>query len=1232
MIVLSRIGLLLEHDHPLPKHLLTSSSTGRYSPVLTRKAASKVSELLKNWSEFCLLENHTYISFIRGESDDQQPTSFYVIRVTSKPPCLVVWLAFLAGTTGSVRHGIMLELYEKLKQLTVRQRICWKDIPRSKIKPAAPSLRSDLEDDGDPEDEDNVNLTTKAHPVPPASQFSDVFCCVLLSKPVEKILVRYESAPVDFSDPLGPGTKRSTSPNLLGGPESQQKIQSRNASVAFLTLSRYLNHKRWIWSLQSSPGYAISTTAVGRILNTLCKIRIQEGFTFAHSSKGIQNMVLEVPMMEEEQQQQGQQQLAASAASPKTTRSSPNCVVQYIIFPPHMKSTCSTTEESISEEDSLTEPAKDSESGEAHGEVQIITELWTEPQDGISLLSEPNNCHLSGRSSRDLSAVFLPRDLECVSTLITFEHLYMICDNAALPPPLTTIGGNLLPQLTDTDLSVPLPPLTSNSSIEHVPFAFDLLALLPKSHQTEMIFSLLLQDLGHCLSDSHLSMFPGIKPLTDKPNHMLFETLMKELKEISDRELPVPVKDCQQLPTLIGRRQSADFKFQNTVGQPSHTPRHSNSFSSHLQRGLAESGGGPRRFPSGASVSSSLADTLRDLHSHLDSSDAELFSGHPKWRCFIKAISPTHLVFTLLPATYEDLKMLTLNDQTLSGALPNIIDIVSKALPVQSHELVANLDEVSINSSIPNLEAVVGGRDTSGHFMSPRLEHTHTATFSRQRSGSDVFEMNRPKIPPVRKTSGDPGTIRARTSSLDGFSQFKAKALRIKNQLMEAEDRDRLNSTTDVARNSSGRLRRPYAAHGVSEVDSMLSSLDPLMRSSPLESSTPSSSKNVVGSLSLPIYIYDCNVSRLTSSLLFGDIAEKPKNYYQHFLFKPEVSLASTGTAQDRIQLLCKDSRHHHQKTPEPIIPEHCDSQEPSVAMDREVKQWCQAMKMIYFKSFVNVLFRSLQLKLPVHSYDINHAIEYCDNESPYDLEMEPFIKAVCPHMTRQQQDSLPAAESDHTELSASQPMLDIDLMKTLPSCLLVDNLHAMLQKKFSSVIGQKFKAVPSHSDLFFFCPPGLELGEVIRIGSRRRNETKSSESTSKHNQSGGEANLVKYKPDEEEDNKTVEFRSNVSSTSLKIPTKQESLTDTDAETGQRDYHSNFSSASNFENDWDSEDEEPTGESSDELSPPLFIQFSFTLSQGHEDIISVPVRRLPSCLAEIFQVEMGTNIILAIKR
>ena len=58
-----------------------------------------------------------------------------MIRVTSKPPCVVVWLAFLAGIKGLERYQICRELEEKLKELTITQKVCWRDLPGERIKP-----------------------------------------------------------------------------------------------------------------------------------------------------------------------------------------------------------------------------------------------------------------------------------------------------------------------------------------------------------------------------------------------------------------------------------------------------------------------------------------------------------------------------------------------------------------------------------------------------------------------------------------------------------------------------------------------------------------------------------------------------------------------------------------------------------------------------------------------------------------------------------------------------------------------------------------------------------------------------------------------------------------------------------------------------------------------------------------------------------------------------------------
>ena len=52
-------------------------------------------------------------------------------------------------------------------------------------------------------------------------------------------------------------------------------------------------------------------------LDILIRIRLQEGFHFAHNDSGILNMILELPIKDQNEYHS-------------------SCVVQYIIFPPHV--------------------------------------------------------------------------------------------------------------------------------------------------------------------------------------------------------------------------------------------------------------------------------------------------------------------------------------------------------------------------------------------------------------------------------------------------------------------------------------------------------------------------------------------------------------------------------------------------------------------------------------------------------------------------------------------------------------------------------------------------------------------------------------------------------------------------------------------------------------------------------------------------------------------------------
>ena len=117
---------------------------------------------------------------------------------------------------------------------------------------------------------------------------------IIFEKPIERILVRYQRKPTDLYRIFDSVYKRFS---------EHQSSDHRHASDArmslgtYLTLSRYFHHNRWVWSVQASKAIAIPPSAVNRILLTLIKTRLNQGFHFAHSQEGIQTMAVELPMI-----------------------------------------------------------------------------------------------------------------------------------------------------------------------------------------------------------------------------------------------------------------------------------------------------------------------------------------------------------------------------------------------------------------------------------------------------------------------------------------------------------------------------------------------------------------------------------------------------------------------------------------------------------------------------------------------------------------------------------------------------------------------------------------------------------------------------------------------------------------------------------------------------------------------------------------------------------------------
>ncbi|NXC79869.1 SZT2 protein, partial [Cercotrichas coryphoeus] len=438
-----RIVVLLEHDTPVPKHLHTPGNNGRYSTIQCRISHSALTSLLRDWSSFVLVEGYSYVKLIHG-SEDVTPSSFYVVRIISKAPCMVLRLGFPIGTPAQARNKIVEELRDRILQLRFPHRVQSKEAtPKAKRKMLGSSSPS------------------KSPPVPGAqSALSDRPCLVVLHKPLEKLLIRYEKLPSDYRAPFILNLEHPP----VSGPLTM--VANRTASSTLASLSRYFYHQRWIWSVQSGLAPAVPITAVAQLLSTLTEVRLSEGFHFASSGDGIINMVLELPI---------QVSLGAVLFS---GREKHTCVVQYILFPPH---STSTKDSFSTDDDNDTEV----EAIEVDTELNLVTECWVEPQSGHVHSTAENWKHLHGLPYQKIPKALYPRDLACIATMLTFEYISQLCQNKdwVCPPSDTKAAED--------------PDMGPGFRVHEIPFQFNLMKLLPRCQQVEMFFLMLTK--GRCL-------------------------------------------------------------------------------------------------------------------------------------------------------------------------------------------------------------------------------------------------------------------------------------------------------------------------------------------------------------------------------------------------------------------------------------------------------------------------------------------------------------------------------------------------------------------------------------------------------------------------------------------------------------------------------------------------------------------------------------------------------------
>jgi KICSTOR complex protein SZT2 len=103
---------------------------------------------------------------------------------------------------------------------------------------------------------------------PLQQEWVEANCCVLMRKPIEKILIRYEKIPTNFLTTFGSGSMGAN----VASQSATLVANHLNSSLCMLeTLSRYFHHQRWVWSTQQGTNVQLPLVSLARILSVLTK-------------------------------------------------------------------------------------------------------------------------------------------------------------------------------------------------------------------------------------------------------------------------------------------------------------------------------------------------------------------------------------------------------------------------------------------------------------------------------------------------------------------------------------------------------------------------------------------------------------------------------------------------------------------------------------------------------------------------------------------------------------------------------------------------------------------------------------------------------------------------------------------------------------------------------------------------------------------------------------------------
>ncbi|XP_032884732.1 KICSTOR complex protein SZT2 isoform X1 [Amblyraja radiata] len=1128
-----RIGILLEHDIPVPKHIHTPGSNGRYSTIQCRISLSALTSLLRDWSSFVLVEGYSYVK-LHYNGADQPPSSFYLVRVISKAPCMVLRLGFPIGMQAQARTKIVDELQNQILSLRFPQRV--------QSKEATPKVKRKLLGNASP---------SKSPPLP-ATQLalSDRPCVVILKKPLEKLLLRYEKLPTDYRTPFILNLDNCGHLASMSGATTM--TTNRTASSTLASLSRYFYHQRWVWSLQPALGPSLPIISAAQILSTLTEIRLSEGFHFAATGDGIVTMVIELPIRGNSRSEDDNDELHT-------------CLVQYITFPPY---STSTKDSFSTDDDNDTEV----EAIELDTELNLVTECWVEPQSGYVVTPADSRKYLNGLSYLDVPKAIYPQDHACVSSLLTFEHLSQLCQNKESILPM---WGSRSAEADDNE--------GENDFIRTIPFQFDLMKLLPKCQQIELLFPTLTKG-----EDDESS-----KETNSLPNEILLNLFHGSLQEtLSDRELPLSDSDhatfMQQIVQRDRNGHSIPFNLPAAKEEPlkvSKKPeRQETVMSLHTL-------GSNKEVMGSTSTLQSVGNTDMTEDNVIPVENEST----PQWRCYTKFVNAQQILLTFLPATFTDMQRLMgpeIDESTKNAGVGN-----EKLLQVEiESSLSEHLGGLSATSTVKKSEV--------GSFGGLDCEAGQITMSASKNSSTKIDSIS----PAQENQSAQPTSCSSPISKIGNeMSLFDLE-----------KENVQPDTDTDSGSSEMNKERVEFSLPPKKDFHISFS-----RQSSRIDSNDPNR-------LQCPIYVYNCSLDSLKEQLVNSCIERSNRDIYIRSMSQEKS--ASSSLMDPVLQFhrnkevgnyCCLLQEHYHQCYVNGVFRSlqqsyYISSQDLLTATD-----YCEeVLQEIDITAFLQTLcghIRSFR-----ESHDLQLWSDHESNPTKFmigggNIEDERVQRGVLASTSSIETEDLNEPDlrsvassvaspvtQEETKIKKVYPEFPVSLLQSNQQCEVYPNLHKIIQDKFLEIGRQHFKTVPSNPYYFFYCSPTAKKEEENYQDERQRkqndeNDLSELEMAGEDGSTSGCCVVTESDPDLE-----VEYREK----SDKELQDADSLSDTNTVNRDDDSFSVLGGDSLNEQDFP-----------DQEMPPLFIHLTCSLGGkkccGPFSVESIPVESLPTCLGEI---------------